>query len=287
MREDVRNGTLVDAPAPAESAALAFARARLALLPPVTYSETLRIRRRVTDDYSRTGPINIVVVGDSVSHGWMEGEMTNYYAVWHNRLRLMINAVWPRVPVNVINTAVGGVCADYAVAHYTRDVHPHRPDLVIAAYGLNDVNGTREAFAENMAAMARLCRADGIDVVFLSENMLNTRYDPAGTPPQHAEYAQKTAAMQNGGHMDAYMDTLREVAAAERVPLADAYALFRAMADAGMDTTALLCNRINHPGAVTHAIFAEVLYHCLFGEPFPGTPASEDIGDGMMAGQKN
>lgn len=287
MRDDVKNGTFNEGLNEAEAAALAFARARLAALPPVAYSEGLRLRRLVGGNYMENGPINIVVVGDSVSHGWMEGEMTNNYATWHNRLRLMINTVWPAVPVNIINTAVGGVCADYAVAHYARDVRPHRADLVIAAYGLNDVNGPREAFAANMTEIARLSRADGTDIVFLSENMLNTRYDPEGTPPQHAAYAHKTAAMQNAGQMDAYVATLREVAAAERVPLADAYALWRGMADAGIDTTALLCNRINHPGAAMHTVFAETVYHCLFGETFPGSRAAGDIGDGMIRTAEN
>ena len=42
--------------------------------------------------------------------------------------------------------------------------------------------------------------------------------------------------------------------------------LWRKMQDAGVDTTLLLCQRINHPSPAMHRVFAELLYHCILGE---------------------
>ncbi len=249
-----------------ERAALAFATRYVQDLPPVLYSDTLRIRQRVQDNYRAHGPIQIVVIGDSVSQGCFKDPAPyDYHAVYHDRLRLMIGARHPRIPVNIINAAVGGVDARFGLEHFERDVVGHRPDLVIAAYGLNDINNPLEEYRANVRSILALCRFYHLDAVWMTENMLNTYRDEAGTDPQYLNYASKTAEIQNGGVMDAFVAAAREEAARAQVPVADAYAVWRAMQEAGLDTTRLLVNRINHPTRGMHQIFAEVLYHCIFG----------------------
>ena len=147
-----------------------------------------------------------------------------------------------------------------------RDVLPHRPDLVIIAYGLNDVNGEESEYRHNMESIVVQLKSAGIDCIILTENMLNTRVDREATPERYLDYAVKTAEMQNSGKMDAFVAAAREIAEIHGVPVADAYALWRRMQDAGVDTTLLLCQRINHPSPAMHRVFAELLYHCIVGE---------------------
>ena len=47
------------------------------------------------------------------------------------------------------------------------------------------------------------------------------------------------------------------------VPVADAYARWKALDAYGVDTTQLLCNWINHPSRKMHALFADVLLGCI------------------------
>jgi lysophospholipase L1-like esterase len=91
------------------------------------------------------GPINIVIFGDSVSHGFLLEE-PDYENVYWNRLRRMLNSVRDYVPVNMINASIGGTTAHASLARLDRQVLKHEPDLVIVCFGLNDVNGSLERY---------------------------------------------------------------------------------------------------------------------------------------------
>ena len=261
--------------------------ALVAALPAEPHAATLRIREYVKKDirfHKEHGPINIVVVGDSVSHGCVGGVYGNSYdTVYHNRLRLMINRTWPDVPVNIINTAVGGECASYANENFARDVLAYHPDLVIVCFGLNDVNGEEETFRRDLGGLFDKCKENGLDVVYLSPNMLNTYRSPL-TAEIYFAYAQKTADMQNEGRMDRFVEAAREEAHARAIPVADGYAVWRALQEGGADITLLLANYINHPLREMHALFADVLFQTIFSFPYQGSRATE--GDGMTTEAK-
>ncbi len=99
------------------------------------------LAEKIAASYKEVGPVNICIVGDSVSHGCFGGTEPHYDrdAVYHERLRRMMFEAYPNSMVNVINTAVGGICAHVALEHFDRDVKIHNPDLVIVCFGLNDV----------------------------------------------------------------------------------------------------------------------------------------------------
>ena len=52
----------------------------------------------------------------------------------------------------------------------------------------------------------------------------------------------------------------------KNVPVCDCYALWKRLAACGVDTTALLCNRINHPDREMHKMFAYELVKTVFSE---------------------
>ena len=209
------------------------------------------------------GAITIVVFGDSVSHGSVGfGEPNDYESVYHNRLRKKILAVRDYVPVNVINSAIGGDNATDALPRLESQVIVHNPDLVIVCFGLNDVNNSKERYAASLKTIFTRCLECGAEVIYLTPNMLNT-YVAEDTREGVLEYAHKTAAMQNDGTMDALIEAGREVARECGVTVCDCYAEWKKISETE-DVTMLLANRINHPTREMHELFAQRLFETIF-----------------------
>jgi len=203
------------------------------------------------------GPINIVIFGDSVSHGALL-DTIDYENVYWNRLKKKLNAFREYVPVNMINASIGGTTAKASLQRLERQVLIHEPDLVIVCFGLNDVNGSLESYISSLEVIFGRCAEAGCDVIFMTPNMLNT-YVAEGTPTQYLAYAAKTAEMQNGGKMDEFMSSAVALARKMGITVCDCYSEWKELAKT-QDTTALLVNRINHPTSEMHALFADRLY---------------------------
>ena len=209
------------------------------------------------------GPITVVALGDSVTHGALgEGEC-DYESVYWNRLRRKIQAICRDVPVNVINAGIGGTTALQGAERLDRQVLCHRPDLVTVCFGLNDVNGPLEDYLRGLREIFTKCK-EVCDVIFMTPNMLNT-YVAEDTPPRHLKYAEKTARMQNDGTFDRYVAAAIDLARELDVTVCDCYAIWQEMSKTE-DTTLLLANRINHPVREMHEIFAQSLFDCIFAE---------------------
>lgn len=208
------------------------------------------------------GPINIVVFGDSVTHGALHGSI-NYETVYWNRLRQKINKTRSYVPVNVICAGIGGASAKGSLGRIDRDIVNHSPDLVIVCFGLNDVNGTLENFVEPMRTIFEKSLATGAEVIYLTPNMLNTYVAP-DTSEGIRSYAEKTAEHQNGGRMDEYIGAVVKLAEELGVSVCDCYSEWKKLHASGVDTTKLLINRINHPTEKMHELFTDMLYDTIF-----------------------
>lgn len=208
------------------------------------------------------GPINIVVFGDSVTHGALGEGVISYETVYWNRLKQKINAVRSYVPVNVINAGIGGMNAAESLPRLESQVLKHEPDLVIVCFGLNDVNRDLEEYKESLREIFVRCKAIGADVIFMTPNMLNTSV-AEDTAPRLLEYAAITADMQNSGKMDLYMDSAVQTAKECGVEVCDCYSEWKKMS-LTMDITTLLDNRINHPSAEMHELFASMLFDVIF-----------------------
>lgn len=228
----------------------------------------MRIKEKIKLDYNgliQHGPINIVAFGDSVTHGAVGAGEINYETVYWNRLRQKILAVRNYVPVNVINAGIGGITATGSVERMDAQVLAHNPDLIIVCFGLNDVNDPLETFLSSLRTIFEKAVKSGAEVIFMTPNMLNTRV-AEDTEERYAEYAVKTAEMQNGGRMDACMQAAVETAKECGVTVCDCYAQWKEISKTE-DITKLLANRINHPTREMHELFAESLFRVIFDEP--------------------
>lgn len=209
------------------------------------------------------GPINIVIFGDSISHGGIRDYVDHENVYW-NRFKKKLHAFRDYMPVNMINASIGGTNATRSLSRMDRDVLKHEPDLVIVCFGLNDVNGTLENYVSSLETIFRRCLESGAEVVFMTPNMLNTSILP-DTPEKDLEYARKTADMQNSGRMDQYIAAAIDAARREGVAVCDCYAKWKELAKT-QDITYLLANRINHPTPEMHALFADALWEVVMGD---------------------
>ena len=214
------------------------------------------------DGLSRFGPVNIVIFGDSVSHGAVN-EYIDYENVYWNQLKKRLNAYRDYVPVNMINASIGGTTAKVSAERLDRQVLNHSPDLVIVCFGLNDVNHPLREYLDALREIFEKCLNAGCDVIFLTPNMLNT-YVAQDTPPQHLKYAEVTAQIQNSGKMDLYINSAMDLAEQLGIPVCDCYSKWKEIAKK-KDTTLLLANRINHPIPEMHKLFSDSLYDMIIG----------------------
>lgn len=212
--------------------------------------------------------------GDSVTHG--EFEFTNGYKesvhrpelVFHKLLSDRIKAEFG-TEVTVINAGIGGNFSDDGLARIQTDVLDKKPDFCCVMFGTNDVTNARKGqealdkYAQNMKEIIRKLQAQNIEVVLMTPGMLCSRGVKGfkgGWWFIHKYYE----SLQKGGKMDQYVDAMRKVAKEMNVPVADAYAEWKALEKKGVDTTAMLVNGMNHPTAEAHKIFADKLYELLF-----------------------
>ena len=209
------------------------------------------------------GPINVVILGDSVSHGCLVHNI-DYENVYWNRLKKRLNALRDFVPVNMICASISGTTANASVSRLEKQVLNHDPDMVIVCFGLNDVNGTLETYLRSLRTIFERCLASGAEVIFMTPNMMNT-YVAEDTPNKWWDYAHKTAEMQSGGKMDQYIYSAIRLAEEMGVTVCDCYSKWKELSKT-QDVTMLLENRINHPTMEMHKLFADSLYDIIIGD---------------------
>jgi lysophospholipase L1-like esterase len=235
----------------------------------------MKVKEKINMDIEglvENGPINIVAFGDSVTHGAHAGWF-DYETVYWNRLKKKLNSFRDSIPVNVINAGVGGYSAKTSLPRLHRDVISHNPDLVIVCFGLNDVYSTLDEFSDSLRTIFTELTQRGIDTIYMTPNMFNT-YVSDDTAVKLHDIARKTAEIQNGGRMDTFIERAISIAKECGVTVCDCYAEWKRLNREGVDTTALLINRINHPNVQMHELFADMLYKCIMGDSIANSEAA-------------
>ncbi|MBQ3124092.1 MAG: GDSL family lipase [Clostridia bacterium] len=229
------------------------------------------------DGLHKYGPITIVALGDSVTHGCFEPNVMDYEAVYWNVLRKRILAVRDYMPVNVICAGIGGTTAKESVERLDTQVINHNPDLVTVCFGLNDVNGELDVYLDALRKIFKKCQDNGIDVIFMTPNMMNT-YVADDVYEGYRNYSFETAKMQNEGKMDLYIESAVTLANEMGVTVCDCYAKWKELAKTE-DTTMMLVNRINHPTREMHKLFADMLFDTIFKD---ADIVQKEVGGGMV-----
>ncbi len=214
-------------------------------------------------------PVTIAFIGDSVTQGCFECYKTGPEALetvydspsaYSTRLRELLAMLYPCVQVNIINSGISGDGSHGGLVRLERDVLAFHPDLVVVSYGLNDaasggINGAN-AFGERLRQIFTGIKESGAECIFMTENMMNTKTSVHLTDPFFIDLAERFAKIENEGVLAAYFEKAKEVAAECGVKVCDCYAKWKRMEAAGVDTTELLSNKLNHPIRPLHYLFA-------------------------------
>ena len=228
-------------------------------------------------------PATIAFLGDSVTQGCFEvfesgaaidTVFENKHA-YSTRISEILHLFFPKAHINVVNCGISGDNAPNGLSRMERDILPDHPDLVVVSYGLNDAGRGEEGlsrYAEALDGIFKKVTEAGAECIFLTENTMNTHVSCHITNPRFRTLAEGTAKTQNSGMLDKYFETAKRVAAENGVRVCDCHAKWKAMQAAGVNTTELLANRINHPLRELHYLFAWSLIETML-----------DLGEGEKA----
>ncbi len=216
---------------------------------------------RVIEKLKNRQPVTIAVSGDSISEGYNASEFTKvspFLPPYPTLVATQLEATYG-AKVTLRNFAVGGWSSRQGVDDLPK-LLASKPDLVIIAYGMNDVGGRNpKGFRANIETMLRkIHEADAKTEVILVATMTGNS-DWVATPAEmFPEYRDALATLQGPG-----------------VVLADLTAIWgRLMArKRHIDITG---NGVNHPNDYGHRVYAQAILGLLVDPAFVEHKPSSD-----------
>lgn len=215
--------------------------------------------------------MKIVYFGDSVTEGCFEilkvkGDwelLKDPSSCFATILTERLKKVFPESSIEGVNAGISGDGTAEAMKRIRKDVLDQCPDLVVFCFLLNDA-GRRDAlyYEKNLRELFGMLKERNIPTIYLTPNMYNTYVSP-DTPPFLVKMAYDCADCENSGIFSSIAEKGKEIAKEYGFYIADAYAEWKKLQSYGIDTTALLCNHINHPSRAMHNLFADVLFDCI------------------------
>ena len=214
------------------------------------------------------GGVTICFLGDSVTQGCFElflkqnGEIETHYdqrSTYHSYVARILSSLYPSLPVNIINAGISGGNAPHGALRLEKDVLKYHPDLCVVCFGLNDVMNGMDGLSAYTKALTDIFVAlknAGIETIFMTPNMMNTEISVHLERETPRKVAKETMTAQMEGIMDAYINAAIEVCEKNGVVICDCYSRWKKLSDAGVNTTNLLANHINHPTREMNWLFA-------------------------------
>lgn len=218
----------------------------------------------------------IAFLGDSVTQGCFEvylknnGEIETVFdaeGAYHAYLQKILATLFPNVPVTMINAGISGDSAEGGLARLARDILPYAPDLTVVSYGLNDASQGIEKlpmYKKALGEIFRILKESGSEVIFLTENMMNTEISCHIKEEAIRSLAGKLMEIQTTGVLDTFFSEAKKTAEEYGVKVCDVYSLWKKMEKAGVDITSLLSNYLNHPVREMNKLTAFMLVETLF-----------------------
>ena len=227
-----------------------------------------KCRKKQNDIYGEPS-VTIVFLGDSVTQGCFEcykkadsiETVFDAASAFGARLKYMLNLLYPKIQVNVIDSGISGDSAKGGLKRIERDVLRFAPDLVVVGFALNDSTRGREAaedYEKDLTEIVERVKSAGSECILLTPNAMCTGVSPHLTEFMSG-YAVNFAKIQNDGTLDEYVKRIKTVAENENIPVCDVYDKWKKMIATGVDVTELLANKLNHPIREMHYYTAFML----------------------------
>jgi len=195
----------------------------------------------------------IAFMGASITLGaeagpWWDGLWTEKNLGYPSRVVTGLRKRFPKATVTPIASFKGGTTTAFGLERMEEDVIPGKPDLVLIAFGGNDVAGPvgkpprnpPEKYKEDMRKLVRRAKEAGAEVMIVCIMQQNPWLEAAPRWP-------------------AYRDKQLELVKEENCALADVYTEWMTQDRRGVPPFTQLHNWINHPGAEGHKLFADVI----------------------------
>ena len=221
-------------------------------------------------------PITIAFVGDSVTQGCFEIYKTgkesietcfDYENSYSNKLKQIISLLYPKAQINIINSGISGDNSSNGLKRLERDILSYSPDLTIVCYGLNDctvgLNGINN-YSQNLKLIFQKLKNINSEVIFMTPNMMNTEISCHINDSFIKDLAKQFLEIQNGNILKSYIEEAKKIALKENIKICDCYEKWEKLYNAGVNTTNLLSNNLNHPIKDMHWLFAFSLFEVIF-----------------------
>lgn len=200
--------------------------------------------------------VKIAFMGDSITLGaeatqWFRDEQYGKDdTTYRGRLVYALRQRFPKSVIEPIAAYKGAATIKLATSQIDAVLADNKPDLVLVAFGANDVHGPvggapmtpLDDFASQLAAITQKSRQAGAEVLLVTTFPLN--------PWIKSGMAQRQPA---------YHARMRQVAEENGAAFADVHSAFGQLAKRGIPPWSTLHNGINHPGDLGHAVYADVL----------------------------
>lgn len=222
--------------------------------------------RKKQEDMNSYSPITIAFIGDSITQGCFDcyvpscrpngiETIYDYSKAYSTRVREILNLLYPKVQINIINSGISGDNAMNGKNRFERDVLSYNPDLIVISYGANDVcNGIEyiNNYITPLRHMFEDAKNRGIETIFLTQNYMATETSDFLSVESFKELSKSLQQIQNGGLFTKYFEEAKKVCKEYGVKVCDVYSTWDAMNKNGVHVTELLANRLNHPVPELH-----------------------------------
>ena len=224
------------------------------------------IKQKQKDIHGSRQPV-IAFLGDSVTQGcfdlYMKGERLRPYtdskSGYHEKVREILGILYPDVPVNIINAGISGDTAMGGRKRLERDVLSYQPDLVVVCFGLNDASLEQEGLDGYCSALKEIfsrVTESGAEIIFMTPNLRTNKADSKRFEERFNEVAEIVAKNESDGWLEKYLKRARDICSEMSIPVCDCNKLWKALRDNDVDINMILSNKINHPTAHMHWLFA-------------------------------
>lgn len=221
-------------------------------------------------------PVTIAFLGDSVTQGCFECFPTSeksldtvfdYKSAYSTRIKEILNILYPKVQINIINSGISGDSAVNGYERLERDVLCFSPDLCVVSFGLNDSTFGDKGIEKYKNALSNIfskLSENSIETIFLTQNTMCTKESYHLTQPILIESANRLSKIQNSKILNKYFEQAKSVCEEYNVKICDMYSVWEKMENSGVETTELLANKLNHPIREFHYYIAIKLIETMF-----------------------